>query len=231
MVFLATSPSVSVDDDSATALSSNISVMSDQTDAYRGYDHVTWYVGNAKQTASHYIARMGFRRIAYKGLETGSRFIASHVVSNNRVTFVLTSPIQGPIVRDKNIPAYDMKLLDDIYAHLRKHGDAVKDVAFEVDDVRAVYSNAVAKGAFIVHEPWTIADRMDGEVTSAVIGTYGDTTHTLIERSKYHGVFLPGYCAVTTEDPIAQYLPAIALEDIDHCVGNQDWDQMQSVCD
>ncbi|KAK4993537.1 hypothetical protein LTR66_005989, partial [Elasticomyces elasticus] len=62
---------------------------------YRGYDHVTWYVGNAKQAASFYVARMGFKPIAYKGLETGSRFIASHVVQNGGVRFVFTSPIRS----------------------------------------------------------------------------------------------------------------------------------------
>jgi len=34
---------------------------------YRGYDHVTWWVGNAKQVAQYYITRMGFTPVAYKG--------------------------------------------------------------------------------------------------------------------------------------------------------------------
>ncbi|KAK0517563.1 hypothetical protein JMJ35_000718 [Cladonia borealis] len=38
--------------------------------------------------------RMGFEYIAYRGLETGSRAIASHVISNNGTTFVLIAPIR-----------------------------------------------------------------------------------------------------------------------------------------
>ena len=36
---------------------------------YRGYDHVTWWVGNAKQVAQYYVTRMGFKPVAYKGEE------------------------------------------------------------------------------------------------------------------------------------------------------------------
>ncbi len=195
-------------------------------DSYRGYDHVTWYVGNAKQVASYYITRMGFREVAYRGLETGSRYIASHVVSNNRVTFVFTSPVRGPIGQTNGISEEERQLLDGIHAHLSKHGDAVKDVAFIVDDVRAVYEAVIERGASSVQEPTTGGQGME----TAIIGTYGDTTHTLVDRSRYTGAFMPGYRAVTGKDPVAQYLPEIPLEAIDHCVGNQDWNQMQAMC-
>lgn len=35
------------------------------------WDHVTFWVGNAKQAASYYTSRFGFEYFAYKGLETG----------------------------------------------------------------------------------------------------------------------------------------------------------------
>ncbi|RAL66570.1 hypothetical protein DID88_006260 [Monilinia fructigena] len=136
------------------------------TPNFYGYDHITWYVGNAKQAASYYCTRLGFQTIAYKGLETGSRYIASHVVTNGKICFV-------------------------------KHGDAVKDVAFEVDDVASVYHNAVEQGAVGVQEPVKGVDD-DGEVTTAIIRTYGDTTHTLISRNQYNGTFLPGYQAYSS---------------------------------
>ncbi len=56
----------------------------------------------------------------------------------------------------------------------------------------------------------------------AIVKAYGQTTHTLVERSKYNGVFMPGYRATNTMDPINTYAPQIDLEFIDHCVGNQD---------
>lgn len=228
----ATSPTVIASDGSTFPITSS-QVSSNSGPGYKGYDHVTWYVGNAKQAASYYITRMGFKLLAYRGLETGSRYIASHVVSNGGVTFVLTSPVMSvdTLERKVDVPEKDRQLVKEIYAHLASHGDAVKDVAFEVDDVRAVWSEAVAKGAGNVQEPTLLGDKVDGQVLTAVIKTYGDTTHTLVERRGYHGVFLPGYRATGLQDPISNLLPEICLEAIDHCVGNQDWNQMQSVCE
>ena len=197
---------------------------------YRGYNHITWYVGNAKQLASCYITRMGFEYIAYRGLETGSRAIASHVISNNGATFVLIAPIRPRDYDDDLMTDHDRRMLQEIHEHLSKHGDAVKDVAFEVDDARAVYSTAIAKGAGGVQEPKVEQDE-EGEVVTAVLKTYGDVTHTLVERSGYRGAFLPGYRAVTLSDPSSRLLPVIKFNGIDHCVGNQTWGQLQSACE
>ncbi|EXJ80924.1 4-hydroxyphenylpyruvate dioxygenase 1 [Capronia epimyces CBS 606.96] len=199
---------------------------------YRGYDHVHWYVGNAKQAAAFYVSRMGFERIAYRGLETGSRLVASHVVRNGDVTFVLTSPLQSPdcTTASLSLSDEDRRLLAEIHDHLRAHGDAVRDVAFEVDDVAGLYDAAVAKGAHSHQPPQTISDK-SGSAMYAQIRTYGDTIHTLVDRQQYTGVFLPGYRAVTEVEKTAKYLPRVDLEAIDHCVGNQDWDEMEAACE
>lgn len=130
----------------------------------------------------------------------------------------------------KEAPPQEQKLLNQIYDHLDKHGDGVKDVAFEVDDVHAVYKNAMNYGAESVLPPH-VDSSDDGDVLSASIRTYGDTTHTFITRTTYTGAFLPGYRASATKDPVNTYLPPINLEAIDHCVGNQDWDEMDEACD
>jgi 4-hydroxyphenylpyruvate dioxygenase len=93
--------------------------------SYKAYDHVHWYVGNAKQAAAFFITRMGFEKVAYKGLETGSRITASHVVRNGDVTFVLTSPLRGLKELERHSSEEQM-LLKEIHAHLEAHGDAVK---------------------------------------------------------------------------------------------------------
>ena len=195
------------------------------TTGYQGYDHVHWYVGNAKQAASYYISRFGFKHVAYKGLETGSREIASHVVENGGVRFVLTSPLIG----SDRPNAQDAVALKQIHDHLTLHGDGVKDVSFKVDDVRGVWKQAVERGAKSVREPQVLKDE-DGEVVVATIQTYGDTTHTLIERSKYRGTFMPGYKASSLHDSLDNFLPKISLDAVDHCVGNQDWNQMEDLC-
>lgn len=94
--------------------------------SYEGYAYVHWYVGNAKQAASYYITRMGFESVAYRGLETGSKAIASHVVRNGNVTFVLTSPLRPTNYVGAEITEEDAQLLREIHAHQSAHGDAVK---------------------------------------------------------------------------------------------------------
>lgn len=91
---------------------------------YKAYDHIHWYVGNAKQAAAFYVARLGFERVAFRGLETGSRLLASHVVRNGDVVFVLTSPLRG--VDAKGLTEDERAVLRDVHAHLEAHGDAVK---------------------------------------------------------------------------------------------------------
>ncbi|KAK4189989.1 4-hydroxyphenylpyruvate dioxygenase [Podospora australis] len=198
---------------------------------FNGYDHITWWVGNAKQAASYYNSFFGFKTIAYRGLETGSRYIASYVVENAGVRFVFTSPIRSHkhLPRDEPISPEDRALLEEIHTHLEKHGDAVKDVAFEVDNVDGVYDKAVAQGADAVQPPLTTGDKESGHVRTAVIRTYGDTTHTLISRGSYRGPFLPGFRAVTASSATV-VLPEVPLQRIDHCVGNQDWNEMVSAC-
>ena len=142
---------------------------------YHGYHHITWWVGNAKQAAAFYVTRMGFQRVAYRGLETGSRAVASHVVSNGKVVFIFTSPLHAPNSKNSNLSKEDQALLKEIHEHLTAHGDAVKDVGFEVDDVEALYAAAVARGAGAVSAPRTVGDDF-GVVKMATIQTYGDTS-------------------------------------------------------
>ena len=64
---------------------------------------------------------------------------------------------------------------------------------------------ALQRGAKIVREPWEESDA-DGSVRFATIQTYGDTTHTFIDESKYTGHFLPGFKAVKETDPVVTSL-------------------------
>ncbi|KAI9148544.1 hypothetical protein H9P43_010142 [Blastocladiella emersonii ATCC 22665] len=175
---------------------------------YYGFDHLTLWVGNAKQAASFYCTRMGFKPVAYRGLETGNRDVVSHVVRQDKITLVLQSPLNPN----------GSKAMND---HLALHGDGVKDVAFEVDDVRAIFKAAVARGARVIREPHEESDE-HGSVVLATIGTYGDTEHTFVERKNFRGTFLPNYAAhPAAADPLVALLPPTNLVKVDHIVGNQ----------
>lgn len=179
------------------------------------FDHLTFWVGNAKQAASYYCTRMGFEPCGYRGLETGDRDIACHVVKQNNIRFVFASQL------NPNTPK-------DFCEHLTKHGDGVKDIAFRVEDLDAIYKRAVTAGAAVVREPWEENDE-NGTVRFARVQTYGDTTHTFIDRSKYTGFFLPGYKEETLKDPLVELLPTVGLQRIDHVVGNQPLEEMEPV--
>ena len=70
---------------------------------------------------------MGFTRVAYRGLETGSRLVASHVVRNGAVIFVLSSPLRGtPSMDDERFSDEDRRTLTEMHEHIAKHGDGVK---------------------------------------------------------------------------------------------------------
>lgn len=181
------------------------------------FDHLTFWVGNAKQAASHYCVRMGFKPYAYQGLETGNRDICSHVVSQDTIKFVFKSQLNP----DKP---------EDFCQHLTKHGDGVKDVAFSVEDIDAIFERAKERGAAVVKEPWEESDE-HGTVKFARIKTYGDTTHTFVDRTNYKGKFLPGFKEPKYVDPLDKLLPTIGLERVDHIVGNQPNDAMVPVAD
>ena len=173
---------------------------------FYGFDHVTFWVGNAKQAAAYYTSKLGFEFLAYQGLETGNRQFATHVVHNGTIKFAFTSPL--------NPEGHE-----EFHAHHAKHGDGVKDVAFTVDDAAGIFKKAVDRGATPVHEPHIEKDD-NGSVMMATVRTYGDTTHTFVQRDDFKGDFLPNFGAHPMKEPINQLVPQPELLFIDHCVGN-----------
>jgi len=164
----------------------------------RAIDHLEFWVGNAKQAAFYYQHAFGLTATGYAGLETGVRDRASYVLQQGRVRFVFTSPL-GP----EGFMAEQIRL----------HGDGVHDIALEVEDVDRAYRETTKRGAKGVQEPTTVKDEW-GEIRRASVGTYGDTVHSFIDRSKYRGSFLPGYKATGGKPADGPLLY------VDHVVGN-----------
>ncbi|OJJ05909.1 hypothetical protein ASPVEDRAFT_139166 [Aspergillus versicolor CBS 583.65] len=190
---------------------------------YIGFDYIGLYVGNARQTVSYFVNHYGFSALAYRGPETGSYATTAYVVGNGTARFVFTAPLSSPDSSwDARASEDERKLCAEVHAHLTKHGDGVKDISFQVDDVRGVWEHAVANGAEPVREPELLKSD-DGEVFVASIQTFGDTVHTFVNRSAYSGTFLPGFKAVERSDSLQEYLPKIDILEIDHCVGNHPW--------
>jgi len=104
--------------------------------------------------------------------------------------------------------------------HLTKHGDGAKDVAFTVEDLDAIMERGKKKGVKVVKDIFEEEDEF-GKVRFAIVQTYGETTHTFIERHNYKGLFLPGYQAAKMKDCLLPLMPDPGILQIDHIVGNQ----------
>jgi 4-hydroxyphenylpyruvate dioxygenase len=172
----------------------------------QGTDYVEFYVGNAKQAAHFYKTAFGFQSLAYAGPETGTKDRASYVIRQNKLTFVLTTPLRP-----------DNPIADHIY----QHGDGVKVIALKVEDATSAWNETTKRGGKSYLEPVTLSDD-DGEVIMSGIHTYGDTVHVFVERNGYNGVFMPGFRKWESA-----YQPSdTGLLYVDHCVGNVGWNQM-----
>jgi 4-hydroxyphenylpyruvate dioxygenase len=176
-----------------------------------GWDAVVWASGNATQAAMYFQLAFGMRLEAYSGPETGNRDHHAYVLRAGSVRFV----VKGAVSPDS--PVAD---------HHRRHGDGVLDVALEVPDVDKCVAHARAAGARVVTEPHDVTDG-NGRVRVAALAAYGDTVHTLVDRSAYRGVYLPGYVPRVSSRPAAE--PAFTA--LDHVVGNVEFGRMDEWVD
>ncbi len=172
----------------------------------QGTDYVEFYVGNAKQAAHFYKTAFGFQSLAYAGPETGVKDKVSYVIQQNKLTFVLTTPLRTG---------------NEIADHIYKHGDGVKVLALKVEDATAAWEETTKRGGKSYMPPTTLTDS-NGEIILSGIHTYGDTVHIFVERKNYKGFFMPGY-----REWKSSYNPtSTGLLYVDHCVGNVGWNQM-----
>src|SRR5947207_236560 len=170
----------------------------------RRIDHVKLFVGNARQSAYFYRNAFGFDVVAYEGLETRVRHEAGYVLKQGQITFVLVSPLSGQHPESQR---------------LVKHGDGVMDIALEVADVQETYRKATERGATGLAPPTLLEDE-HGVYEYATIRTYGDTTHTFVNRDRYRGVFAPGYTPIDPDRYQPSTARPVGLKAIDHIVGN-----------
>ncbi|MGH4014857.1 MAG: 4-hydroxyphenylpyruvate dioxygenase [Pseudonocardiaceae bacterium] len=171
-----------------------------------GMDHVRFVVGNARQAAHFYSTAFGMTCVAYRGPEQGYRDVMEYVLVSGRVRFVCTGAARPGTPLGERVVT---------------RGDGVSDLAIEVPDVDRAVGYARQQGATVLEEPHDVTDE-HGTVRVAALATYGDTRHTLVDRSRYTGAFLPGF---VSRPPLVA--PGRRLfQAIDHCVGNVELGRM-----
>ncbi len=164
----------------------------------KSIDHVHFWVGNALHSVHYWWKGFGFKPVAFSGLETGNRRFASYVLESGKIRFVVSSPY-GPS--------------DEMAAHHLLHGDGVKVIAMEVDDVEQAYAATTERGATGAWGPMEEADEFGVYRTSA-IQAYGEVLHLFVDRGDYKGAFAPSYRFLELPHESA------GLAAIDHIVGN-----------
>ena len=165
----------------------------------KSIDHLHFYVGNALHSMYYWWKGFGFKPVAYSGLETGNRDSASYVLESGKIRFVVSGPY-GPT--------------SPIAAHHMVHGDGVKVIALEVDDVEKAWKETTARGG---KSAWSPREEKDehGIFRTSAIHAYGETLHVFVDRDDYKGVFAPTYRPLKDRQADSTGLAAV-----DHVVGN-----------
>jgi 4-hydroxyphenylpyruvate dioxygenase len=139
-------------------------------------------------------------------LETGNRRYASYVLEQGKARFVISTPYSAH---------------DEMATHHLMHGDGVKTLALEVDDVEKAYRETTARGAKGVIAPNEVTDK-NGTMRTAAIQAYGQTLFKFIDRSDYAGAFAPKYKAL----PEDKTVKPVGIAAVDHIVGNVELGKM-----
>jgi 4-hydroxyphenylpyruvate dioxygenase len=168
------------------------------------WDHVHWWVGNAKHAMFYWWKGFGFKPVAYSGLETGNRDFASYVLESGKIRFVVSAPY---------------KPVNEIAAHHMLHGDGVKYIALGVDNVESAFNETTKRGGQAVWSPREQKDE-HGIFRTSAIRAYGDVVHVFVDRKDYKGAFAPSY------RPIEMPTSNAGLAAIDHIVGNVELGKM-----
>jgi 4-hydroxyphenylpyruvate dioxygenase len=180
-----------------------------------GWDAIVFVVGNATQAAHFYQSAFGMELVAYSGPETGNRDHKSFVLRSGACRFVIKGAVSPTSA---------------LVEHHSRHGDGVVDIALEVPDVDKCLAHAQRQGARILQEAHDLHDEF-GTVRVGAIAAYGDTSHSLVDRSRYTGPYLPGYIERTSTFTKRPNAPKRIFQALDHAVGNVELGKMDEWVD
>lgn len=148
------------------------------------YDFIEYYVGMAKMVVFWHVKALGFEVIAYAGPETGVLDRCSYYIVKNDIKLVITSASQPSSYK--------------IVSFVDLHGNGIKRMAINVDNVNEFFERAMKNGAIPVEHPHLSSDE-NGFVEQASLKMFDDNEIVLINYDNYKGDFLPGYKNVQSE--------------------------------
>ncbi|MGI8491955.1 MAG: 4-hydroxyphenylpyruvate dioxygenase [Acidimicrobiales bacterium] len=187
-----------------TAFATSTQRSASVADLVLGWDHLEWWVGNARAVTAWLTSGFGFEVIAYAGPETGLGDRVSYLLSQGDIRFLVTAGLSPD---------------SEVSRHVLDHGDGIRHLAWTVADPAEALAAAADRGATVVSPPSSVNGDA-GKVTTAAIATYGETRHVFVDRSGYHGTWGPGFADAASQRIARPVGPPVGLARIDHVVGN-----------
>ncbi len=166
------------------------------------WDHIEWWVGNARAVTAWLCSGFGFHVSAYAGPETGLRDQVSYLLEQGNIRFLITAGLAA----DSAVVRYVLE-----------HGDGVRRLAWRVKDPESVVAIAEGRGAAVFAEPSTV-ECEGGSVTTATITAYGNIQLVFVDRSMHNGSWAPYFSHERL--PPAPPGATPGLNSIDHVVVN-----------
>ncbi len=171
---------------------------------FNSVDSIEFYVGSARQWAYFHERALGFRTIGYSGPETGVRDRCSYLVAQGDIRLIFTGFLSRA---------------SEISRQVELHGDGVKDVSIDVnnldDTLSFIRENGVTKPGMV--------QRTKGEngiLSKAELSTFGETVHSLRDYSEWGSDLPPGFVEVESPDRNQ------VVKKVDHVVGNVEENKM-----
>ncbi|KAM8837929.1 4-hydroxyphenylpyruvate dioxygenase-like protein isoform 2-T2 [Spinachia spinachia] len=177
--------------------------------------HISLNVSNAEKVTGDLVSKFKFSLFATR-LSDGAKQLA---VRKGAAVFIVNerSDRSGVGTDENTLRAADSPALHPRLAHLGNHGpgepsnclydvssphpvDTVNNVCFQVDDVERSFRALRRLGCDFLVPPTTVHDRCGYVTYSVVKSIVGNVCHTLIDRTKYKGSFLPGFEGVVGND-------------------------------
>ncbi|XP_028287212.1 4-hydroxyphenylpyruvate dioxygenase-like protein isoform X2 [Parambassis ranga] len=143
--------------------------------------HVSLHVSNAEKIANDLVTKFKFNLFASR-LTDRSRQLAFR---KGAAVFVVNEKRSSVGLNERLLPQHPV--------------DTVSNVCFEVDDVERSFKVLRHLGCSFLVPPTTAEDENGAVTYSVVRSVVGNVCHTLIDKTKYEGTFLPGF-VVTDKD-------------------------------
>ena len=150
-----------------------------------GWDALVWVVGNATQAAHFYQLVYGMELVAYAGPATGNRDHHSFVLESGAV----------PLRAQRRRSTRPARCVDRHRRARRRHQRHRAAGARRRPLHRARPRGRAPRSS----RSRTTSATSTARCGCAAIAAYGDTRHTLVDRSRYAGPYLPGYVARTSD--------------------------------